>query len=166
MKRGVPQKRANVGCTTTPCTNSKKSCRRKLEKKKLRVMIGSLEKSEKEKWGEEKFKNQGSKNWNSAGNPRVIQLEHELHWSERATWLGRVWRHHYAFNTEQNPESHVQPIDLSSSVIVITCHDDHRIWGQLMGLMNSTSLGDLIQTNEAVWTDELARCLWWYKPHY
>ena len=44
MKRGVPQKRANVGCTTTPCTNLKKSYRRKLEKKTLRVMIGSLQK--------------------------------------------------------------------------------------------------------------------------
>ena len=71
-----------------------------------------------------------------------------------------MYRHHYAFNTERNPKSHVQPIDLSSFVIVMTRHDNRRIQGQLMGLMNSTSLDDLIQTNEAVLTDELTRCLW------
>ena len=48
-KKSVPQKKANVGSTTTLCTSSKKSCKRKLEKKTLRAMIGSLEKSEREK---------------------------------------------------------------------------------------------------------------------
>ena len=48
-KRSVPQKKANVGSTTTLCTSLKKSCRGKLEKKTLRAMIGSLEKSEREK---------------------------------------------------------------------------------------------------------------------
>ena len=67
---------ADVGGTTALHTDSEKSCRVKLGKKTLGAMIRGFEKSEKEKWEGEKFKNQGSKNWNSVGNPRVIWSEH------------------------------------------------------------------------------------------
>ena len=67
---------ADEGGTTTLHTGLEKNRRERSEKKILRAMIWSLEKSEREKWGKEKFKNQGSKNWNSTKNPGVIQLEH------------------------------------------------------------------------------------------
>lgn len=45
-KKSVPQKKVNVGSTTTLCTSLEKSYEGKLEKKTLRTMI---EKSEREK---------------------------------------------------------------------------------------------------------------------
>ena len=48
---------ADVGGTIALHTGSNKSCKVKLGKKTLRAMIRSFEKSEKEKWEGEKFKN-------------------------------------------------------------------------------------------------------------
>ena len=41
-------------------------------------------------------------------------------------WPRRLWRHHHAFNADRNPKSHVQLKNLSSSMIVMTHHNDHR----------------------------------------
>ena len=58
--------------------------------------------------------------------------------SARATWPRHMWRRHYTFNTAQNPKSCLQSKNLSFSMVIMTCHDDHRIQGQLMGLTKST----------------------------
>ena len=62
----------------------------------------------------------------------------QLHQSARATWPQRVRRRHCTFNTARNPKSRLQSKNILSSMVVMTCHDDHRIRGQLMGMTKST----------------------------
>lgn len=58
--------------------------------------------------------------------------------------------HHYAFKTERNPKSHLQPINLSYSKVVMPHHDDHRIEGQLTGPTNPSPNDDLNNTDKDI----------------
>ena len=60
----------------------------------------------------------------------------KTHQSIHATWQRHTKRRHYALNAAQNPKGHQQAENLSYSTVVMTCHDDHRIRGHLMGLTN------------------------------
>ena len=60
----------------------------------------------------------------------------KTHQSIHATWQGHMECRHYALNATRNPKGHQQAENLSYSTIVMTCNDDHRIRGHLMGLTN------------------------------
>ena len=95
------------------------------------------------KWEKEKFKNQGTKNWNSAGNPKS-------HTIGALTPLVRTC--HVATICVAPPlciECGVKSQEPCPTfhllMVVMTHHNDHRIWGQLMGLTNSIYLDDIIK---------------------
>ena len=104
-------------------------------------MIGNFLRKVKEmRRGE--FSNQGSKqletsekpnsptNWSINSTNRDVSGGHDL-WSAATTHLMRceILRVAYSKKKKKN---------LSSSMVVMTCHDDHRIRGQLMGITKST----------------------------
>ena len=76
--------------------------RGKLERKKLKAIIGSWG-----KWTVEKFKKLSTENWKTTRKLRVAQsgaLNSPL--SGHTTWPQHTQRHHYTINAEGNPKRH------------------------------------------------------------
>ena len=87
-----------------------------------------------------KVKDFNPKDWKTAGNPRVAQQIPPITMRQVAT--SRVTPPLCIYFRAKPQESWTAQENLSPSMIVMTCHDDHRNWGAIDNTDEHTDVPD------------------------